>query len=124
MLIARTVAKETIRYEDVPEPALEPGHALVRVHNVTLCGTDLHIWEDDYPAGLPVIQGHEFTGIVEAIANNDAGIRAGDRVAVSPMVYCGTVPAVPPWPVQRLREHRLHRLLFGRRARGADQRAG
>ena len=89
MLIARTVARETIRHEDVPEPALEPGHALVRVHNVTLCGTDLHIWEDDYPAGLPVIQGHEFAGIVEAIGTNDAGIRTGDRVAVSPMVYCG-----------------------------------
>lgn len=89
MLIARTVASETIRYEDVPEPILTPGHALVRVHNVTLCGTDLHIWEDDYPAGLPVIQGHEFAGIVEAIGDNDAGIRAGDRVAVSPMVSCG-----------------------------------
>jgi L-gulonate 5-dehydrogenase len=89
MLIARTVARETIRYEDVPEPVLEAGHALVRVHNVTLCGTDLHIWEDDYPAGLPVIQGHEFSGTVEAIGHNDAGIRAGDRVAVSPMIYCG-----------------------------------
>jgi L-gulonate 5-dehydrogenase len=89
MLSARTVAKETIRYEDIPEPALEPGHALVRVHNVTLCGTDLHIWEDDYPAGLPVIQGHEFAGIVEAVEANGAGIRAGDPVAVSPMVYCG-----------------------------------
>ncbi|MGN7252397.1 zinc-dependent alcohol dehydrogenase [Arthrobacter sp. SAFR-014] len=89
MLIARTVAKQTIRYEDVPDPAIEPGHALVRVHNVTLCGTDLHIWEDDYPAGLPVIQGHEFAGVVESIGQNGAGIRAGDRVAVSPMVYCG-----------------------------------
>lgn len=89
MLCARTIAKETIRYEDVPEPALEPGHALVRVHHITLCGTDLHIWEDDYPAGLPVVQGHEFAGIVEAIGSNGAGIRAGDRVAVSPMVYCG-----------------------------------
>ncbi|MFC7850585.1 alcohol dehydrogenase catalytic domain-containing protein [Arthrobacter sp. NPDC057388] len=89
MLSALTVAKESIRYEDIPEPALEPGHALVRVHNVTLCGTDLHIWEDDYPAGLPVIQGHEFAGIVEAVEANGAGIRAGDPVAVSPMVYCG-----------------------------------
>jgi L-gulonate 5-dehydrogenase len=89
MLTARTVAKETIRYEEIPEPALEPGHALVRVHNVTLCGTDLHIWEDDYPAGLPLIQGHEFAGIVEAIGTNSAGIHAGDRVAVSPMLYCG-----------------------------------
>ncbi|MDV8149942.1 alcohol dehydrogenase catalytic domain-containing protein [Arthrobacter sp. B10-11] len=94
MLTARTVARETISYEDVAEPVLEPGHALVRVHHVTLCGTDLHIWEDDYPTELPIVQGHEFSGVVEAIGNynsgNTAGIRVGDRVAVSPMTYCGT----------------------------------
>jgi L-gulonate 5-dehydrogenase len=90
MLTARTVAKETIRYEEVAEPVLEPGRALVRVHHVTLCGTDLHIWEDDYPADLPIVQGHEFSGVVEAIGENAAGIRVGDKVAVSPMTYCGT----------------------------------
>jgi len=90
MLTARTVARETISYEDVAEPVLEQGRALVRVHHVTLCGTDLHIWEDDYPAELPVVQGHEFSGVVEAIGYNAAGIRVGDRVAVSPMTYCGT----------------------------------
>lgn len=89
MLTARTVAKETIRYEEVAEPALKPDRALVRVHNVTLCGTDLHIWEDDYPTDLPIVQGHEFSGVVEAIGENAAGIRVGDRVAVSPMTYCG-----------------------------------
>lgn len=89
MLTARTIAKETISYEDVAEPALEDGHALVRVHHVALCGTDLHIWEDDYPTDLPIIQGHEFSGVVEAIGENAGSIRAGDRVAVSPMTYCG-----------------------------------
>jgi L-gulonate 5-dehydrogenase len=90
MLTARTVAKETIRYDDVAAPALEPGHAVVRVHHVTLCGTDLHIWEDDYPTDLPIVQGHEFSGVVESIGRNAAGIRVGDLVAVSPMTYCGT----------------------------------
>lgn len=89
MLTARTIAKETIRYEEVAEPALEPGHALVRIHHVTLCGTDLHIWEDDYPAELPVVQGHEFSGILEAVGPNEGGFRPGDRVAVSPMTFCG-----------------------------------
>jgi L-gulonate 5-dehydrogenase len=89
MLAARTIAKETISYEDVAEPSLQAGHALVRVHHVALCGTDLHIWEDDYPTDLPIIQGHEFSGVVEAIGDNPDSIGVGDRVAVSPMVYCG-----------------------------------
>lgn len=89
MFSARTVAKETIRFEESAEPELAAGHALVRVHNVTLCGTDLHIWEDDYPTDLPIVQGHEFSGVIEAVGPNDAGVRIGDQVAVSPMTYCG-----------------------------------
>jgi L-gulonate 5-dehydrogenase len=89
MLTARTIAKETISYEEVAEPSLEAGQALVRVHHVALCGTDLHIWEDDYPTNLPIVQGHEFSGVIEAIGENTTGISVGDRVAVSPMTYCG-----------------------------------
>jgi L-gulonate 5-dehydrogenase len=114
VLSAITVSKETIAFRDSPEPTLEPGHALVRVHNVTLCGTDLHIWEDDYPSELPLVQGHEFSGIVEALApgagpgtaggsdSANAGgsavrfgdpcvhnLSIGDRVAVNPIIYCG-----------------------------------
>lgn len=74
MLSAITVAKETISFQDSPDPTVEPGHALVRVHNVTLCGTDLHIWEDDYPTELPLIQGHEFSGIVEALGPEVTGL--------------------------------------------------
>ncbi|MFJ6157719.1 alcohol dehydrogenase catalytic domain-containing protein [Pseudarthrobacter sp. NPDC092184] len=89
MLTARTLAKETISYEEVAEPSLEAGHALVRVHHVALCGTDLHIWQDDYPTELPLVQGHEISGIVEAIGEDAAPISVGDRVAVTPMTYCG-----------------------------------
>ncbi|AUI50542.1 alcohol dehydrogenase catalytic domain-containing protein [Arthrobacter crystallopoietes] len=89
MLTARTIAKETIEYQETAEPVLAEGNALVRIHHVTLCGTDLHIWEDDYPTDLPLIQGHEFSGVVEAVGENPAGIQPGDKVAVSPMSFCG-----------------------------------
>jgi L-gulonate 5-dehydrogenase len=89
MLIARTIGPERIELADVPAPAPAAGHALVRVHHVSLCGTDLHIWEDDYPTELPLVQGHEFAGVVESVGPNRQGFAAGDRVAVSPLVYCG-----------------------------------
>lgn len=93
MRAAVTVSKETIEYQDRADPVASVGHALVSIRHVTLCGTDLHIWEDDYATELPIVQGHEFVGIIEALSEADAANAAfsvGDRVAVSPMFYCGS----------------------------------
>lgn len=92
MLRAHTVRRRTIEFRDDAVPELAPGHALVRVQHVALCGTDLHIWDDDYPTELPLVQGHEFVGRIEAIdpaPEAGAGLAVGSAVAVSPMVYCG-----------------------------------
>jgi L-gulonate 5-dehydrogenase len=86
--VARTVRREHVVLEDVPDPVPGPGEAVVRVHTVTLCGTDLHIWEDDYATELPIVQGHEIAGVVES-APAGSGFAPGDRVAVSPMRWCG-----------------------------------
>lgn len=88
MKVARTLARERIEIQEIPDARSGPGEALVRVHTVTLCGTDLHIWEDDYATELPIVQGHEIAGIVET-APAGSGFAAGDPVAVSPMRYCG-----------------------------------
>jgi len=88
MLRAHTISKRTIELREEPEPTLEPGHAIVRVHHVALCGTDLHIWDDDYPTELPLVQGHEFTGIIEQIDTGASDLHPGTAVAISPMVYC------------------------------------
>ncbi|GAB3563846.1 zinc-binding alcohol dehydrogenase family protein [Amycolatopsis endophytica] len=85
MKVARTLARERVEIQDAPDPEPAPGEALVRVHTVTLCGTDLHIWEDDYATELPIVQGHEIAGIVASAP----GFAPGDRVAVSPMRFCG-----------------------------------
>lgn len=91
MRVARTVSKETIRYEEAPEPRPSRGHAVVRVRSVTLCGTDVHIWEDDYATPLPMVQGHEFSATITALHPDDEGgpFAVGDRVAVSPYAECG-----------------------------------
>ncbi|WP_369045846.1 zinc-dependent alcohol dehydrogenase [Sinomonas sp. P10A9] len=89
--MARTVSKETIRYDEAPIPAPEPGRAVVRVRSVTLCGTDVHIWEDDYATPLPMVQGHEFSATIAALHPDDEGgaFAVGDHVAVSPYAACG-----------------------------------
>ena len=89
MLGVRTVSAETLDYVDLPRPNLAPGTAIVRIERVALCGTDLHIWEDDYTSELPLIQGHELAGTVIAAAPDVTRVSIGDRVAVDPLIACG-----------------------------------
>ncbi|MBN9178852.1 MAG: alcohol dehydrogenase catalytic domain-containing protein [Microbacterium sp.] len=92
MRVARTVGAERIAFAEEPEPAVRPGEVRVAVHAVSLCGTDLHIFEDDFPTDLPLIQGHELSGVViDAAVGTD--FDAGDRVAVDPLVACGSCRA-------------------------------
>lgn len=90
MIRAHTVGRRTVELKEEPTPELTAGHALVRVHHVALCGTDHTIWDDNYVTELPIVQGHEFSGIIEAIDDDASGLTEGTAVAVSPMVYCGT----------------------------------
>lgn len=89
MLAVRTVSKETLEYADIPVPSAAEGQAIVQIEHLTLCGTDLHIWEDDYTSELPLIQGHELAGTVVEVAPGTAGVQVGDRVAVDPLISCG-----------------------------------
>lgn len=92
VLIAETSAPERIEFLDVAEPAIEPGHALVSMRAVTLCGTDLHIYRGHFPTSYPIVQGHEMAGIV-VDPGGDPALRVGDRVVVDPLVACGTCRA-------------------------------
>jgi len=74
---------------DVPEPA-PSGDALVRVHRIGVCGTDLHAFAGKQPFfTYPRVLGHELG--VEVIDPGDApgGLKAGDRCAVEPYLNCG-----------------------------------
>jgi threonine dehydrogenase-like Zn-dependent dehydrogenase len=73
-----------VRVEDVPDATIvAPTDALVRVTRSCICGSDL--WPYKSHAGDAMRMGHEFVGIVEAVGDDVATVKAGD-VVVAPFV--------------------------------------
>jgi 2-desacetyl-2-hydroxyethyl bacteriochlorophyllide A dehydrogenase len=83
------------RLIDTPAPPPPgPGEALVRVHRVGMCGTDLHAYRGKQPFfSYPRVVGHELGVEVLAVGPNDAGLAVGDRCAVEPYLHCGRCSA-------------------------------
>ena len=80
---------------DVPVP--EPGRneVLARVRSVSICGTDAHLINGDYPGfwplGFPFTPGHEWAGEIVALGEgaDTFGWKVGDRVAGTSHNACG-----------------------------------
>ena len=99
MLAARLYGPADVRIEDVPHPGQPgPGEALVRVKAVGICGSDMHVYQDgrigDTVLSSPIIQGHEFSGVVESVGPDaadgmDRPLAPGMHVAVDPAQSCG-----------------------------------
>jgi len=76
-------------YLDIPVPELTLGKVLVRTKQAGICSTDvLRSYETGF-YHYPIVPGHEFCGIVEAIAEDVSAVKVGDRVAVYPLIACG-----------------------------------
>ena len=75
-------ANRPLQLENVPTPALIPGHTLLRVLACGVCRTDLHIFEGDLPLiHQPLILGHQIVG--EVIEGATPKLPAGTRVGAS-----------------------------------------
>lgn len=78
-----------LRDQEVRPPG--PGEALLEVISAGICGTDLHIEDDEYPSNPPVTMGHEVTGEVAAVGEGVVETLVGLRVAVETFFsYCET----------------------------------
>ena len=68
--------------ENVPLPASQPGHVLLKVLACGVCRTDLHIVEGDLPPlHKRIIPGHQIVG--EVVAGATAELPLGSRVGAS-----------------------------------------
>ncbi|MGV1848912.1 MULTISPECIES: zinc-dependent alcohol dehydrogenase family protein [Rhizobium] len=75
---------------DLPMPTLLPGQALIRVKASGLCHTDIDVLYGRYGEGhFPVVPGHEYAGVVEAVADDVRSVKVGARVVVDPNLTCG-----------------------------------
>jgi L-gulonate 5-dehydrogenase len=97
MRAACTEARKTIRLIDVAEPAAPgPGEIVLRPEAIGLCGSDFHYFAGDLgavdPSRLyPRIQGHEAAGVLEEVGPDcPDGLVPGQRVALWPVIACGT----------------------------------
>ncbi|NIA15795.1 MAG: alcohol dehydrogenase catalytic domain-containing protein [Nitrospiraceae bacterium] len=86
-------APRDMRLTDIEKPVPKPHEALVRVESIGVCGSDMHYYEDGAIGQTritePLILGHEFAGIVEAVGKDADPALVGKRVAVEPSIPCG-----------------------------------
>lgn len=75
-----------IRELELDEP--RPDELRVRMVASGVCHTDAIIRDQWYPVPLPVVLGHEGSGIIEAVGDDVEGFSVGDKVVVGP-AYCG-----------------------------------
>ncbi|WP_421791807.1 L-threonine 3-dehydrogenase [Hyphobacterium sp.] len=71
--------------EDAPMPEIGPDDVLIKIKKTAICGTDIHIynWDEwaqkNVPA--PMVVGHEYAGVVEAVGEDVKRIKPGQRVS-------------------------------------------
>lgn len=65
------------------------GEVLVKMKATGICHSDLSIANGTIPSPLPVVLGHEGSGIVEQVGEGVTNVEVGDHVAISFIPSCG-----------------------------------
>ncbi len=77
-----------IRDVDLAGPG--QGEVLVRIEAAGLCHSDLSVIDGNRPRPLPMVLGHEASGIVEALGPGGSDLAVGDHVVFVFVPSCGT----------------------------------
>ena len=81
-----------MRVEERPIPQCGADDVLMKVWGSCICGTDIHIFRDEYKRYVPgLVLGHEFSAIAVEVGKNVIHIREGDRVVSDVQAPNGTM---------------------------------
>lgn len=79
----------SFEYREIEKPLLKPGHAILKIKRIGICGTDLHAFEGTQPYfNYPRILGHELSGELVDF-DNTPGFDKGEIVTFIPYFNCG-----------------------------------
>ena len=78
-----------IELREKPIPVIGPTDALIRVTTTTICGTDVHILNGEYPVKPGLTIGHEPVGVIVKLGSAVSGLMVGSRVIVGAVTPCG-----------------------------------
>ncbi|MFT5218222.1 MAG: threonine 3-dehydrogenase [Planctomycetota bacterium] len=91
--LVKAYDKPGLWMQDVDKPEPGPEDVLIKINEVAICGTDLHIYNWDQWARehvpVPLTVGHEYIGIVESIGHMVKSVKPGDRVSGEGHIMCG-----------------------------------
>ena len=84
-----------IIFEEVPVPEISEDQVLIKIMNIGICGSDIHVYHGEHPfTSYPVTQGHEVSGEIVETGKNVAGFKAGQKVAIEPRyIVANVIPA-------------------------------
>lgn len=72
--------KGNVSLTQAPQPTPGRGEVLIAIKAVGVCGTDVEIYQGNFPTSIPVILGHEFAGVVAELGPGVEGVEVGERV--------------------------------------------
>ncbi|MBM3497835.1 MAG: zinc-binding dehydrogenase [Armatimonadetes bacterium] len=81
-----------VELREVPVPEIGPDDVLLEVAAAGVCGSDIEFWRHSitFPIRTPVIQGHEFGGVVAEAGERVTDWRVGDEVVSETAAFiCG-----------------------------------
>jgi NDMA-dependent alcohol dehydrogenase len=78
-----------LQFESVTVLPPGAGEVQVRMHAAGVCHSDLHVMKGDQPMKMPIILGHEGSGIVEAVGAGVESVEEGDHVIPIWRMSCG-----------------------------------
>lgn len=92
MKAVKWFAPRDMRLVDIPSPTPAPDEALIRIESTGVCGSDMHYYVEGRIGKTvmtePLILGHEYAGIVEAVGREADASLLGKRVAIEPGIPC------------------------------------
>lgn len=87
------VEPKHIEFKEVAEPKaadLTAHQVLVNIKRIGICGSEIHSYHGLHPATFyPVVQGHEYSGIVMAVGSEVTVCKPGDHITARPQLVCG-----------------------------------
>lgn len=79
-----------IEFNQVEQPKPGAGEILLYIKRIGICGSDIHVWHGKHPfTSYPIVQGHEYCGIVEEVGPDIEGIKPGMLATARPQLVCG-----------------------------------
>lgn len=94
-VVQYALRERCVELREMPVPSVIPGHVLLKVGAVGICGTDVHQYlnEHSWPVDIPIVMGHEFGGEIVDVGSGVTEFAPGDRVVSETAAYiCGECP--------------------------------